>query len=86
MKTILRVTFSCERFSDILIENPAFLPTHGEAFYCIWGDYIDDEEVVKQLEDLEENDYWVVQRVASTYGKDIAECHIVLHEAESFKG
>jgi hypothetical protein len=85
MKTILRITFSCGRFNDIIIENPGFLPSHGEVFYCKWGDFIEDKDKVKQLDEIEEEDCWMVQRAASTYSKDVAECHIVLHSSENFK-
>lgn len=84
MKTILRVTFDNVRFNEFTIENPGHIPSHGEIFNCKWDDFIGDKDQVKQIEEIEEEDCWIVERFSSKYSKEETVCQIILHLSNDF--
>lgn len=84
MKTILRVTFDYGSFKGFSIDNPGHIPSHGEIFSCEWEDFIEDRGQIQEIEELEEDDCWMVERFSSKFSKEENVCHIILHTSESF--
>ncbi len=85
MKTILKVSFDYGKYESFEIENPGHLPVQGEIFNCKWSDFIKDKKLVKQLEEIEEEECWMVERFSSTYGKEESICHVLLHLSKNFE-
>ena len=84
MKTILRVTFDYTGLNEFSIENPEHIPSHGEIFNCKWEEFIMDKDQVSLLEEIEEEDCFMVERFSSAYGKKENVCHIILHTSHVF--
>ncbi|MCU4158202.1 hypothetical protein J1N10_19665 [Carboxylicivirga sp. A043] len=85
MKTILKVEFDNAGLNGFIIENPGHLPVHGEIFTCKWEDFIKDRAMVQQLDEIEEDECFMVERNFSKYSMDESMCFIVLHLSKDFK-
>ena len=77
MKTILKVEFDYARLKGFTIENPGHLPVNGEIFTCQWEDFIKDSAMVKLIDEIEEDECFMVERNFSKYSKDESMCFIV---------
>ncbi|WP_075604073.1 hypothetical protein [Saccharicrinis aurantiacus] len=84
MKKSLVVAFDYGHFRNIRIEDPAVFPTHGEIFSCDWEDYIEDEDDLKRMREIEEGECWMVERLSIHYSKEKVEALIVLHLSNDF--
>ncbi len=84
MKTTLKVIFEDTSLKEFTIENPGHIPSQGEIFYCKWDDFIKDKDQIKRLEEIEEDECWMVERFRSNYSKEETECLIILHLSYNF--
>ncbi|MBR8536738.1 hypothetical protein KDU71_14270 [Carboxylicivirga sediminis] len=85
MKTILKVEIDYPGLKGFTIENPGHLPINGEIFTCQWEDFIVDSAMVKLIDEIEEDEYFRVERNFSKYSKDESMCFIVLHTSKDYK-
>lgn len=81
MKTVLVIYFSTPGLDEIRIEQPGYFPSEGEVFDCKWEDFCKDNRQLQKLNEVGENDCWMVERLSCYFSKEIAECRIVLHES-----
>lgn len=63
---------------SIKIENTPIVPLEGQSIRVRWDEILEDVELIKRLEDFEDDDMFVVHVGTVEYKKDEVITHIVL--------
>lgn len=58
---------------------------NGELFSCDWKNFTNDKELLIQLNAIEENESWMVNRFSCRYSKEKVECLIILYTTVDYE-
>lgn len=85
MDIVLAIHFDTLIYDSFEIRNPPIVPLQGVIFNCNWGDFIDDDETVKKIEEWEDNHCWVVDILSQSVSKKEICFEIVLTDIDDYK-
>jgi NDP-sugar pyrophosphorylase family protein len=85
MKTSLRVIFDTSNLTeDFIIENVSVIPVHGEHFLAVWTDFISDLELLKEIDEFEQEEPFVTTILSKRYSKDHVLVSVILVSQKDF--
>jgi hypothetical protein len=70
---------------DFKIYNPLVLPIEGEGIDFEWRNFLDNEDLIKELEVFDESNVWICNILFKKYYRNQIETHIVLMDDKSYE-
>ena len=77
--------FEAKGKHEFKVYNPLVLPTEGECLQFEWRNFLDNEDLIKELDDFDENHIWICNILFKRYYKNQIETHIVLMDEKSYE-